>query len=130
MFKIERKVSLEWILDKVPSLALVLQFPAIGGWNINPFYEDHWLPLYKEWIFVPILLTLGAVVLCRIRRGVIITLVITFVCSLVFGYLYPNEKELHESWRVLAWLLSYSIPGSIVVLILTTFRPRVKTPEQ
>lgn len=122
MLKIDKAVSIEWIIDKMPALAPLYPLSGYADLNWNPFYSTVWVELYKNWLFIPVLLIICAFFLCRTRTGLIILFIVALSFAIIFGFIYKNPNYSEEYWRIASWLLSYTLIGGAGAFFLGLLR--------
>ena len=82
----------------------------------DPLYSDGWLLNNPQWLYIPVIVVVAAVIMSLWTSGLVTLFLVTFVAAFIFAWLYGRSDQ-SEPWPVVTWILHLIIFAMIVGIV-------------
>ena len=70
----------------------------------DPLYSDGWLLNNPQWLYIPVIVVVAAVIMSLWTSGLVTLFLLTLVAASIFAWLYGRSDQ-SEPWPVITWIL-------------------------
>ena len=82
----------------------------------DPLYSDGWLLNNPQWLYIPVIVVVAAVIMSLWTSGLVTLFLVTLVAAFIFAWSYGRSDQ-SEPWPVVTWILHLIIFAMIVGIV-------------